>query len=149
MKRDTIIESEYETIKKEKTREIIILESFGDLFDKDFYRSLEKRKSVCVSHRGTSYIRLSKEFEKSITGRMKVDEVVLIRINDNFILKIYNSDVGDEFGSFGYTSVYFSEYKQPEILTLEAFCSRTNKFYRDSISPLDGGRTDDIRNFIN
>ena len=114
------------------------------MFDKDFIEALRKEKSVCVSHRGTSYIRLSKEFEKSVTGRMKVDEAVLIRISDDFVLKIYNSDVRDEFGSFGYTSVYFSEYKQPNVLRLENFCSRTNKFYRENISPLD-----DINNFKN
>lgn len=144
MKKDTIIESEYETIKKEKTRKIIILESFDDLFDKNFIKALRKEKSVCVSYRCASYIRLSKEFEKSITGRMKVDESVLIRISDNFVIKIQNSDVRDGFGSFGYTSVYFSEYKQPNILSLENFCSRTNEFYRENISPLD-----DINNFRN
>lgn len=144
MKKNTIIESEYETIRKEKTKEIIILESFGDLYDGDFIEALRKEKSVCVSYKGISYIRLSKEFEEEITGRMKVDESVLIRLKDNFILNIHNSDVKDEFGSFGYTSVHFSEYKQPEVLSLNAFCSRPNKYYKGNISPLD-----DINNFKN
>lgn len=148
MKIEVIKESKYKTVEVEETKNIIILEFFSDLYDENFVESLKdllkEYNKICVSYRDTSYIRLSKELEKEFIRKMKVDESVLIKLKDDFILKIHNSDVRDGFGSFGYTSIYFSEYKQPEILTLEAFCSRTNKFYRENISPLD-----DINNFKN
>lgn len=131
MKQDSYVETSYETIKKEETIKVLALESFDDLYDPEFIKELKKLlkeySSVSISEDSYHTIRLSKEFEKELKGRLKVDEIILVKIKDTFILRIVNSDVRDSFGSFGKTVLYFSQYKMPPIYTLEEFKQRQIK----------------------
>ena len=131
MKQDSYVETSYETIKKEETIKVFVLESFDDLYDPEFIKELKKLlkeySSVSISEDSYHTIRLSKEFEKELKGRLKVDEIILVKIKDTFILRIVNSDVRDSFGSFGKTVLYFSQYKMPPIYTLEDFKKRQIK----------------------
>lgn len=131
MKQDSYVETSYETIKKEETIKVLVLESFDDLYDPEFIKELKKLlkeySSVSISEDSYHTIRLSKEFEKELKGRLKVDEIILVKIKDTFILRIVNSDVRDSFGSFGKTVLYFSQYKMPPIYTLEEFKQRQLK----------------------
>lgn len=131
MKQDSYVETSYETIKKEETIKVLVLESFDDLYDPEFIKELKKLlkeySSVSISEDSYHTIRLSKEFEKELKGRLKVDESILVKIKDTFILRIVNSDVRDSFGSFGKTVLYFSQYKMPPIYTLEDFKKRQIK----------------------
>ena len=62
----------------------------------------------------TSYILLedfiTKELINKIKGRMSKDETVLIKVKSDVVLEIYNSDVRDDYGSFGYTALYYKIY---------------------------------------
>lgn len=131
MKQDSYVETSYETIKKEETIKVLVLESFDDLYDPEFIKELKKLlkeySSVSISEDSYHTIRLSKEFEKELKGRLKVDEIILVKIKDTFILRIVNSDVRDSFGSFGKIVLYFSQYKMPPIYTLEEFKQRQIK----------------------
>lgn len=131
MKQDSYVETSYETIKKEETIKVLVLESFDDLYDPEFIKELKKLlkeySSVSIYEDSYHTIRLSKEFEKELKGRLKVDEIILVKIKDTFILRIVNSDVRDSFGSFGKTVLYFSQYKMPPIYTLEEFKQRQLK----------------------
>lgn len=131
MKQDSYVETSYETIKKEETIKVLVLESFDDLYDPEFIKELKKLlkeySSVSISEDSYHTIRLSKEFEKEIKSKLKVDEEILVKINDTFILQIVNSDVRDSFGSFGKTVLYFSQFKIPPIYTVEDFKERQIK----------------------
>ena len=131
MKQDSYVETSYETIKKEETIKVLVLESFDDLHDPEFIKELKKLlkeySSVSISEDSYHTIRLSKEFEKELKGRLKVDEIILVKIKDTFILRIVNSDVRDSLGSFGKTVLYFSQYKIPPIYTVEEFKKRQIK----------------------
>lgn len=131
MKQNSYIETTYETVKKENTVSVLVLESFEDLYDTNFIKELRKLlkeyKSVSISEDSYHTLRLSEDFEKEIKARIEVDPEILIRINDKFILSIVNSDVRDSFGSFGKTVLYFSEFKMPKINTVEEFRSRQIK----------------------
>ena len=131
MKQDSYVETSYETIKKEETIKVLVLESFDDLYDPEFIKELKKLlkeySSVSISEDSYHTVRLSKEFEKELKGRLRVDEIILVKIKDTFILRIVNSDVRDSFGSFGKTVLYFSQYKMPPIYTLEEFKQRQIK----------------------
>lgn len=131
MKQDSYVETSYETIKKEETISVLILESFDDLSDPKFIKELKKLlkeySSVNISEDSYHTIRLSKEFEDEIKGKLEVDEEILVKIKDNFILSIVNSDVRDSFGSFGKTVLYFSQFKMPPIYTVEDFKKRQLK----------------------
>lgn len=131
MKQNSYIETTYETVKKENTVSVLVLESFEDLYDTNFIKELRKLlkeyKSVSISEDSYHTLRLSEDFEKEIKARIEVDHEILIRINDKFILSIVNSDVRDSFGSFGKTVLYFSEFKMPKINTVEEFKSRQIK----------------------
>ena len=131
MKQDSYVETSYETVKKEETISVLVLETFDDLYDPKFIKELKKllKEYASVSLSKDSYhtLRLSKEFEEEIKGRLKVDEEILVRISNTFILSILNSDVRDSFGSFGKTVLYFSEYKLPKIYAVEDFQEKTNK----------------------
>lgn len=131
MKQDSYVETSYETVKKEETISVLILESFDDLYDPKFIKELKKLlkefDSVSLSEDSYHTIRLSKEFEKELKGRLKVDESILVKIKDTFILRIVNSDVRDSFGSFGKTVLYFSQFNMPPIYTLEDFKKRQIK----------------------
>ena len=131
MKQDSYVETSYETIKKEETIKVLVLESFDDLYDPEFIKELKKLlkdySSVSISEDSYHTIRLSKEFEDEIKGRLKVDEEILVRISNTFILSILNSDVRDSFGSFGKTVLYFSQFKMPPIYTVEDFKKRQIK----------------------
>lgn len=131
MKQDSYIETSYETVKKEETRSVLVLESFDDLYDTKFIKELKKLlkeyHSVSLSEDSYHTLRISKEFEDEIKGRLKVDEEILVRISNTFILSILNSDVRDSFGSFGKTVLYFSQFKMPPIYTVEDFKKRQIK----------------------
>lgn len=131
MKQDSYAETSYETVKKEETISVLVLETFDDLYDPKFIKELKKLlkeyASVSLSEDSYHTLRLSKEFEEEIKGRLKVDEEILVRISNTFILSILNSDVRDSFGSFGKTVLYFSEYKLPKIYAVEDFQEKTNK----------------------
>lgn len=131
MKQDSYVETTYETIKKENTVSVLVLESFDDLYNTNFIKELKKLlkeySSVSISEDSYHTLRLSEDFEKEIKARIEVDHEILIRINDKFILSIVNSDVRDSFGSFGKTVLYFSEFKMPKINTVEEFKSRQIK----------------------
>lgn len=131
MKQDSYVETSYETIKKEETIKVLVLESFDDLYDPEFIKELKKLlkeySSVSISEDSYHTIRLSKEFEDEIKGILKVDEEILVRISNTFILSILNSDVRDSFGSFGKTVLYFSQFKMPPIYTVEDFKKRQIK----------------------
>lgn len=131
MKQNSYIETTYETIKKENTVSVLVLESFDDLCDPRFIKELKKLlkefDSVSLSEDSYHNLRLSKEFEKEIKSKLKVDEEILVKINDTFILQIVNSDVRDSFGSFGKTVLYFSQFKIPPIYTVEDFKERQIK----------------------
>lgn len=131
MKQDSYVETSYETVKKEDTIKVLVLESFDDLYDPRFIKELKKLlkeyNSVSLSEDSYHTLRLSKEFEKEIKGRLKVDEEILVRISNTFILSILNSDVRDSFGSFGKTVLYFSQFKMPPIYTVEDFKKRQIK----------------------
>lgn len=131
MKQDSYVETSYETVKKEETIKVLVLESFDDLYDPEFIKELKKLlkeySSVSISEDSYHTIRLSKEFEYEIKGRLKVDEEILVRISNTFILSILNSDVRDSFGSFGKTVLYFSQFKMPPIYTVEDFKKRQIK----------------------
>ena len=127
MKQDSYVETSYETVKKEKTISVLVLESFDDLYDSKFIKELKKLLkedgSVSISEDSYHTLRLSKEFEEEIIGRMEVDEEILVKIKDDFILRIFNRDVRDSYGSFG-TELCFSE---SQIHTLEDFKKRQIK----------------------
>lgn len=131
MKQDSYVETSYETVKKEETRSVLVLESFDDLYDTKFIKELKKLlkeyHSVSLSEDSYHTLRISKEFEDEIKGRLKVDEEILVRISNTFILSILNSDVRDSFGSFGKTVLYFSQFKMPPIYTVEDFKKRQIK----------------------
>ena len=131
MKQNSYIETSYETIKKENTVSVLVLESFDDLYDQRFIKELKKLlkeyRSVSISEDSYHTLRLSEEFEREIKARIEVYHEILIRINDKFILSIINSDVRDSFGSFGKSILQFSEYKMPKIFTVEEFKSRQLK----------------------
>lgn len=131
MKQDSYVETSYETVKKEETISVLVLETFDDLYDPEFIKELKKLlkdyNSVNISEDSYHTIRLSKEFEKELKGRLKVDERILVKIKDTFILQIVNSDVRDSFGSFGKTVLYFSKFKMPSIYTVEDFKKRQIK----------------------
>lgn len=131
MKQDSYVETSYETVKKEETISVLVLESFDDLYDSKFIKELKKLlkeyDSVSLSEDSYHTLRLSKEFEEEIKGRLKVDEEILVKISNTFVLSILNSDVRDSFGSFGKTVLYFSEFKMPPIYTLEDFKKRQIK----------------------
>lgn len=128
MKQDSYVETSFETVKKEETISVLILEKFDDLYDPKFIKELKKLlkeyDSVSFSYHT---LRLSKEFEDEIKGRLNVDEEILVRISNTFILSIINSDVRDSFGSFGKTVLYFSQFKMPPIYTVEDFKKRQIK----------------------
>lgn len=130
MKQDSYVETSYETVKKEKTICVLVLETFDDLYDSKFINELKKllkeNGSVSISEDSYHTIRLSKEFEEEIIGRIEVDEEILVKIKDDFILRIFNRDVRDSYGSFG-TELYFSEFKMPKIFTVEEFKARQIK----------------------
>lgn len=93
----------------------------------------------------TSYILLedfiTKELINKIKGRMSKDETVLIKVKSDVVLEIYNSDVRDDYGSFGYTALYYKIYippKEPEILSISKFFKRDNKLDPDYYNPLKG-----------
>lgn len=93
----------------------------------------------------TSYILLedfiTKELINKIKGRMSKDETVLIKVKSDVVLEIYNSDVRDEYGSFGYTALYYKIYippEEPEILSISKFFRRDNKLDPDYYNPLKG-----------
>ena len=127
MKQDSYVETSYETVKKEKTICVLVLETFDDLYDSKFINELRKLLkedgSVSISEDSYHTLRLSKEFEEEIIGRMEVDEEILVKIKDDFILRIFNRDVRDSYGSFG-TELCFSE---SQIHTLEDFKKRQIK----------------------
>lgn len=127
MEQDSYVETSYETVKKEKTICVLVLETFDDLYDSKFINELKKLLkedgSVSISEDSYHTLRLSKEFEEEIIGRMEVDEEILVKIKDDFILRIFNRDVRDSYGSFG-TELYFSE---SQIHTLEDFKKRQIK----------------------
>ena len=127
MKQDSYVETSYETVKKEKTICVLVLETFDDLYDSKFINELKKLLkedgSVSISEDSYHTLRLSKEFEEEIIGRMEVDEEILVKIKDDFILRIFNRDVRDSYGSFG-TELCFSE---SQIHTLEDFKKRQIK----------------------
>lgn len=115
MKQDSYVETSYETVKKEETISVLVLETFDDLYDPKFIKELKKLlreySSVNISEDSYHTIRLSKEFEKEIKARIEVDHEILIRINDKFILSIINSDVRDSFGSLENLSYNFQNIK--------------------------------------
>ena len=127
MKQDSYVETSYETVKKEKTICVLVLDTFDDLYDSKFINELKKLLkedgSVSISEDSYHTLRLSKEFEEEIIGRMEVDEEILVKIKDDFILRIFNRDVRDSYGSFG-TELCFSE---SQIHTLEDFKKRQIK----------------------
>lgn len=127
MKQDSYVETSYETVKKEKTICVLVLETFDDLYDSKFINELRKLLkedgSVSISEDSYHTLRLSKEFEEEIIDRMEVDEEILVKIKDDFILRIFNRDVRDSYGSFG-TELCFSE---SQIHTLEDFKKRQIK----------------------
>lgn len=131
MKQDSYVETSYETVKKEETLSVLVLETFDDLSDPKFIKELKKLlkeySSVSISEDSYHTIRLSKEFEKEIKGKLEVDEGIIVKIKDTFILQIVNSDVRDSFGSFGKTVLYFSQFKMPPIYTVEEFKQRQIK----------------------
>lgn len=93
----------------------------------------------------TSYILLedfiTKELINKIKGRMSKDETVLIKVKSDVVLEIYNSDVRDDYGSFGYTALYYKIYippEEPEILSISKFFRRDNKLDPDYYNPLKG-----------
>lgn len=93
----------------------------------------------------TSYILLedfiTKELINKIKGRMSKDETVLIKVKSDVVLEIYNSDVRDEYGSFGYTALYYKIYippEEPEILSISKFFKRDNKLDPDYYNTLKG-----------
>lgn len=82
---------------------------------------------------------ITKELINNLKGRMYKDETILIKVRDNLIFQIYNRDVGDEYGSFGYTALYCKKYvppEEPEILSVDEFFKRKNKLYPDYKNPL-------------
>ena len=84
---------------------------------------------------------ITKDLINKIKGRMSVDETVLIKVKSDIVFEIYNSDVRDEFGSFGYTTLYYKRYippKEPEILSVSKFFKRVNKLDPDYNNPLKG-----------
>lgn len=84
---------------------------------------------------------ITKDLINKIKGRMSVDETVLIKVKSDVVFEIYNSDVRDEFGSFGYTTLYYKRYippKEPEILSVSKFFKRVNKLDPDYNNPLKG-----------
>lgn len=128
MKQYSYVETSYETVKKENTISVLVLETFNDLYDPKFIKELKKLLkeedgSVSISEDSYHTLRLSKEFEEEIIGRMEVDEEILVKIKDDFILRIFNRDVRDSYGSFG-TELCFSE---SQIHTLEDFKKRQIK----------------------
>lgn len=131
MKQDSYVETSYETVKREETISVLVLETFDDLYDPKFIKELKKLlkeyDSVSLSEDSYHTLRLSKEFENEIKGKLKVDEGILVRVSDTFILRIVNSDVRDSFGSFGKTVLYFSQFKMPSIYTVEDFKKRQIK----------------------
>lgn len=113
----------------------------------DFYsdEAIQFLLNEIEERNSTSYILLenfiTKELINKIKGRMFKDETVLIRIKSDVILEIYNSDVRDEYGSFGYTALYYKRYippKEPEILSVSKFFKRDNKLDPDYYNPLKG-----------
>jgi hypothetical protein len=82
---------------------------------------------------------ITKELINNLKGRMHKDESILIKVRDNLIFQIYNRDVGDEHGSFGYTVLYCKKYippEEPEILSVDEFFKRENKLDPDYKNPL-------------
>ena len=82
---------------------------------------------------------ITKELINNLKGRMYKDEVILIKVRDNLIFQIYNRDIGDEYGSFGYTALYYKKYippEKPEILSVDEFFKRENKLDPDYKNPL-------------
>ena len=115
----------------------------------DFYsdEAIQFLLNEIEERNSTSYILLenfiTKELINKIKGRMFKDETVLIRVKSDVILEIYNSDVRDEYGSFGYTALYYKRYippKEPEILSVSKFFKRDNKLDPDYYNPLKGGK---------
>lgn len=113
----------------------------------DFYsdEAIQFLLNEIEERNSTSYILLenfiTKELINKIKGRMFKDETVLIRVKSDVILEIYNSDVRDEYGSFGYTALYYKRYippKEPEILSVSKFFKRDNKLDPDYYNPLKG-----------
>ena len=113
----------------------------------DFYsdEAIQFLLNEIEERNSTSYILLenfiTKELINKIKGRMFKDETVLIRVKSDVILEIYNSDVRDEYGSFGYTALYYKRYippKEPEILSVSKFFKRDNKLDPDYYNQLKG-----------
>lgn len=113
----------------------------------DFYsdEAIQFLLNEIEERNSTSYILLenfiTKELINKIKGRMFKGETVLIRVKSDVILEIYNSDVRDEYGSFGYTALYYKRYippKEPEILSVSKFFKRDNKLDPDYYNQLKG-----------
>lgn len=111
----------------------------------DFYsdEAIQFLLNEIEERNSTSYILLenfiTKELINKIKGRMFKGETVLIRVKSDVILEIYNSDVRDEYGSFGYTALYCKKYvppEEPEILNVDEFFKRENKLDPDYKNPL-------------
>lgn len=116
---------------------------FNDFYSDEAVKFL--LNEIKERNNNTSYILLedfiTKELIIKIKGRMSKDETVLIRVKSDVILEIYNSDVRDEYGSFGYTALYYKRYippKEPEILSVSKFFKRDNKLDPDYYNPLKG-----------
>lgn len=116
---------------------------FNDFYSDEAVKFL--LNEIKERNNNTSYILLedfiTKELINKIKGRMSKDETVLIKVKSDVVLEIYNSDVRDEYGSFGYTALYYKIYippEEPEILSISKFFRRDNKLDPDYYNPLKG-----------
>jgi hypothetical protein len=116
---------------------------FNDFYSDEAVKFL--LNEIKERNNNTSYILLedfiTKELINKIKGRMSKDETVLIKVKSDVVLEIYNSDVRDDYGSFGYTALYYNIYippKEPEILSVSKFFKRVNKLDPDYNNPLKG-----------
>lgn len=116
---------------------------FNDFYSDEAVKFL--LNEIKERNNNTSYILLedfiTKELINKIKGRMSKDETVLIKVKSDVVLEIYNSDVRDDYGSFGYTALYYKIYippEEPEILSISKFFRRDNKLDPDYYNPLKG-----------
>lgn len=116
---------------------------FNDFYSEEAIQFL--LNEIRDRNNNTAYILLedfiTKELANKIKGRMSKNETVLIKVKSDVILAISNSDVRDEYGSFGYTALYYRRYippKEPEILSIREFFERDNKLDPDYYNPLKG-----------
>lgn len=92
MKQDSYVETSYETIKKKETISVLVLETFEDFYDQHFikqFRELQKESNLISLSSSYQTLRISEDLEEEITGRMKVDEEILVKIKDDFFIKNY------------------------------------------------------------